>query len=291
MNKGELERRIAALTRELNALKRRRDELNGEAKGWAEKRNEINNQVKNVRGEVKRLKQLRDELNKKVKRLKAERENARKEIAAKKRRIAGIKRELELVRSRKPSESFKALQEQLEKLEWKIQTTPLTLEEEKRLVEKIRQTEASLAVHKKIRQLRRQKLELQAEIEALETKAETFHRQLTKTAEKSQELHQKMLEKIEKINSLRLEAEKAHQKYLEFRQQAKAVHEKLVQIADKIKALKLKLREIQEERKRKYELEIRKKLIETAKEKLKHGGKLSWEEFKALAENSVEEQG
>ena len=192
--------------------------------------------------------------------------------------------------NKKPCKSLQTLQKELESTEWKIQTTSLSLPEEKELVEKVKRLEIQLRVHKRLRQLKQDMLDLQAEVKALETKNNRCHEKLTKTAQKSQEIHEQMLEKIGKAKELKTEADSLHQKFLQARERAKAVHGEVVGILDEVKPLREAVRREEEQEKRKNEEALRKKLEKQAREKLKRGEKLTWEEFQILAEKGIRTQ-
>ena len=189
--------------------------------------------------------------------------------------------------NKRPSKSLHTLQKELEDIEWKIQTTSLSLQEEKELVEDVKRLETQLRVHKRLRQLKQDVFELHAAAKALETKNQRCHEKLTEAAQKSQKLHEKMLEKIDKAKELKAEADSLHKSFLQTREKAKTVHGKVTEILNELKLLKETVRRKEESEKKKNEEVLRKKLEKRAREKLKRGEKLTWEEFQILAEKGI----
>lgn len=182
---------------------------------------------------------------------------------------------------------MRQIEEEIENLEWKIQTTAYTLKEEKQLTEQVSVLEAQLLIHKRMQELEKNLMELRAEEKAHQTKAQDHHERLSQLAEQSQKFHQQMTETSERVRLLQKEADEAHQIYVENKQKARELNQKCRQLLEHVRTLRGKLREFEEEKRKKRETELRKQLEETALEKLKRGEKLTWEEFKALSEKGV----
>ena len=275
-----LRNKIAELYQQLTPLREEHDKLNSEAKEWAGKRNSLHKQIKKLRAKAQELKQKRDELNTSVQELKILREEANKKRREKHAQIVRLRKEIGALTEKKPSRSMDDLQMEIEKLEWKIQTTPLTLKEEKVLIDQIRPLENQLLVYRKLQKLKNNLTELKTEEKEFESKAKTCHEEILELAEQSQELHKEMLEALNEADTLQSEADKAHQRFLELKQKARSLHQR-------IEPLREELHRTEEENKARHEHELRKNLEERALEKLKRGEKLTWEEFKVLAEKGI----
>jgi uncharacterized coiled-coil DUF342 family protein len=279
-----LEKIIGKLNQELASVREERDRLNLEAKEWAKKRDFIHDQIKKLRTEAGRLKEERDILNKKVHELKSLREQAKLKREEKRAQLLKLKGNIEGLVERKPSRRMSNIQKELEKIEWKIQTTSLQLKEEELLIDQVRQLEAQLSVYKRIGKSKEKLMVLRTEENALDTEVRTCHEKMSELAEQSQEFHEEMLENLNEARNLEPEADSAHQKYLEIKQQAQNLHQKYVELLDKVKASEKERQEAEEEKQAKYQHELLNQLEERAIKKLKRGEKLTWEEFKILAE-------
>jgi len=280
----QTEQRIEELNKELAAVRRERDDLNVEAKEWVEKRNQIHEQVKTLQAEIKHLKQQRDETNLQVQVLKAAREKAKAQRKEKHEQMARIREKIKALAPKIPSVGLEDLEKEIQGLEWKIQTTSLSVKEEKPLVDQVRVLEAQRAVHKRLQELTEKLFERQVEAKALGTQAKLNHEKLSQLAEQSQKFHQKLMEVLNSIKILRQSADEAHQKCAETHQRADKTHEKYVEIQRQIRTLKQELGKKEKERYATREQALREEATRKAQEKMNRGEKLTWDEFKLLTE-------
>ncbi|MCK4483034.1 hypothetical protein KAU55_07375, partial [Candidatus Bathyarchaeota archaeon] len=149
MPSKEIIQKIEELEPKISALKEQRNRVDTEARAWTEKRNNLNAQVKSLRTEIRELKSERDELNERVKELKQLREKTKTAIHEKIEELKKLNQQSKALSKKRSSRSRHALQKKLEGIEWEIQTTPLSLQEEKELVDKVGQLEAQVNIHKK----------------------------------------------------------------------------------------------------------------------------------------------
>jgi uncharacterized coiled-coil DUF342 family protein len=279
----------ARLTQRLAALREQIDNANAEIQKHVEKRDKLNEQFKKLRGEIRELKNERDILNEKVKTLKQQRDDAHAKIRANAEEIKLHSQKITELKKKTPRESRHNLQKEFEDIEWKIQTTPLDIQEEKRLVENVKQLETSLNIYKKIDAHAKKISELRKEHETLKTAAESAHQQLTEIAERSQEIHAKMIAKISESKSIKDEADSLHAAYIQAKEQAKPLHEEFKRLTEHRKKLQDAAREEDKKRKKNAEKTLKEKLESQARDKLQRGEKLSWDEFKLLADNESED--
>ena len=282
-----LKQRIEDLSRELSLLKEERDRLNLEAREWLRKRNSIHEQIRGLRAKAAGLEEKRDALNERVQELKSLREQAKMQSKNIHAQILKLKEKVGIFMEKRLPRDMREIERKIESLDWKIQTTPLTLEEERSLVNQVRLLEAQLSIHKQIQVLDKSLVELKAEKKALEVKAKHYHEELSEFAEQSQKFHKKMVDVLKKVHVFRVEANRIHQKYMEAKQQAQEFHQRHAEISHQVSSLKQVLHRAEDEKQAQRQLELRKELKEKALKKLKHGEKLSWEEFKILAEQGV----
>lgn len=278
---------IEELTKKLSALKEQRDKLDAEAYEWAEKRNELNDKVKSLRDGILELRAERDRINDQVKELKQQRNDTTTRIREKIEEMKKLNQESKALAKKRPSRSHPALQKEVESIDWKIQTTPLTLQEDKELVGQVKELEAQLNVYRKLEQLAQKVLELRKEVRALRSENGLRHQKLTKNAEESQEIHRNMIGKIEDSKKYKIEADVMHKRFLEVKEKARPVEGEMMGLANQIRQLRAEIR-VEEEKERKQDQDaLRETLERQAREKLKRGEKLTWEEFQLLAEKGV----
>jgi uncharacterized coiled-coil DUF342 family protein len=283
----EISKKAAKLNQELKSLKQQWNLSRENAKRWAEKRDALHKQIKDLRMEVANLRERRDTINGKVKALKVQRNQTRTLTRENAERIRRLKENLQLLYAKKPKKSFSAVRREKQEIEWKIQTTSLTLQEEKPLVEKANQLKIQLETYQQINNTRAQIPELQNKIAAMNEKAERSHTQLSELAQQSQELHRKMIENIAKAKALQIQADEYHKTFIENKQKTQKIREKYIAVEKRIKNMRRKLAEKEEKEKQLQQEKTRKKLKAEALTKLEKGKKLSLEEFKLLAEKET----
>jgi uncharacterized coiled-coil DUF342 family protein len=280
---------IEAINQQLESLERQAAEAHVETRQLIEKRDKLNEQFKQLRQETRQLKAERDNTNEKVHALKAQRDETRttihtviEEIKAARERIAELKKKT-------PKRSHSSLQKELGDIEWRIQTTSLDLQEEKRLIENVKQIETQLGAYRKIEAEAKKIADLQQGLRALDETGEKLHTELSTLAQKSQEIHQKMLSKIDEAKKIKEEADTLHQVYLKAREKAKPLDGERRRLAEEKRKLQESQRQQDTAARKTAEKALKERLEAQAREKLQRGEKLSWDEFQLLADEDESE--
>lgn len=99
-----------------------------------------------------------------------------------------------------------------------------------------------------------------------------------------------MLERIDESKKLKTEADAFHRLFLETKEKMRPIQDEFSKVSNHVKQLKDDLREEEEKERKHGEEALREKLEKQAREKLKRGEKLSWEEFQLLGEDGVKAQ-
>jgi uncharacterized coiled-coil DUF342 family protein len=280
---------IARIAQQLASLREQVNNANVDTKMHIEKRDKLNEKFKTLRQEIRELKNERDNLNEKVKILKQQRDDARTKIKAIIEELKAHNQKITELKKKTPKGSRRELQKEFEDIEWRIQTTPLDMQEEKRLMENVKQLETQLSVYKKIDQHVKKISELRKELETFEANADATHRELTETAKKSQELHAQMMAKITESKNIKTEADSLHGAYIQAKEQARPLHEEIRKLTEQRRKLQDLAREEDEKRKKSAEQALKEKLGSQARDKLQRGEKLSWDEFKLLEDSESED--
>jgi len=281
---------LEAINQQITALKEQANKASTETKTYVEKRNKLNEQFRQLRQEINALTDERNRLNEKVKTLKQQRDEARTKIRVAIEEIKAIRQKLMELKKKKPKQSHQELQREFADIEWKIQTTSLDLQEEKELIETVKQLETQLHVYKKIEQQNQKITELQKELDALKTRADASHQELADTAQKSQELHTKVLAKIAESKKIKSEADDLHNAYLQEKEKTAPLRSEIKKLLEQRAKLQSAMREEDERNKKTAEQALKEKLGSQAKEKLQRGEKLSWDEFQLLSEDDDQTQ-
>jgi len=268
---------------ELKGLRGKRDDLNEEARKWAEKRDQLNEKFRGMTEEIQTLKKKRDDLNNEVKRLKGKRDEARSRIAERRKELDELKRKINSLR-KQTSTSYPEAEETMQALDWKIQTTSMPAKEENKLISRIKKLEADITLHKQARDLEAKVMELRAEIGSLKIQADTIHSELSKLAEESEVYHKKMMEIVETASKVKGEADNAHKSYVDLKNRATDTHKEYMERLNRIQQIEYQTRAAEESARQKKIDEAKMKRDEIASQKLKKGQKLSFEEFRLLVE-------
>lgn len=280
---------LAMLTQQIASLREQIDKANAETKTPIERRDRLNEKFKKLRQEINELQSTRDNLNAKVKTLKQQRDGARTKIKAYIEEVKAHNQKIAELKEKPPRTSRQELQKEFDDIEWKIQTTPLDIKEEKRLIENVRQLETQLNIYRKIDQHIKKITEIRKELEPLETNADAAHQELTATAEKSQEIHAKMIAKITESKDIKAEADSLHAVYVQAKEQVKPLQEEFKKLTEQKRKLQAAVREEDAKRKKDVEQALKEKLETQARNKLQRGEKLSWDEFKMLTADDESE--
>ncbi len=282
---GKMLEETKKLKEELKTLRQRWTSEEATATRWADRRNALNKQIKDLRSEAASLRERRDSTNEKVKTLKQQRNQTRSVMQQNTERIKQLKEKLFLLHRKKPNKPPRTIKQEKDEIEWKIQTTSLTLQEEKPLVTKANQLKIQLDTHRQIIATKTQIAELQARMPPMNEKAEQFHTRLSELALQSQELHVKMNETRDKANSLHIEADKYHSKFVDYKEKSNQTRKEIGAIQRAMKNIQRKLDKVEEQEKLLQLKKTRSKMKADAIEKLRRGRKLSLEEFKLLGED------
>jgi len=309
--------RIVDINQQIEKLRKQTETASAQITKHIEQRNQLNDLVKKTHQEINDLKTERDSINEKVKLLKKQRDEIRvtatpiiEKINARKEKIAEYKKKV-------PRERQQDLQQELEAIEWKIQTTSLDLQEEKRLIENVKELETLLSAYKKIDKQNEKIKDLIIQRKAIEDEADVFHNQLTDLAKKSQDIHTKMIEKVNAVKISRAQADGLHQAYIKTKEEIVLMQVKIAELTGQLRGLKTamyeeekirrlasqqayrerqnafkereKAAEEQQQVVKEKQQAIKEKLGAEAKEKLKKGEKLSWNEFQLALGDDPEE--
>ena len=265
--------------------KREISELRQEIESAVRDRDQLNSEVKTVADEIKILRSKRDSLNTKVKELKLKRDELR--IAATKKRQT-LSQLLEQAQhtSEKLQGNMSDLMKQIARLEWQIQTTTLAPKTERSIIVRIAELEVHLVKHKELKNVRDRLLKLRAEVGGLRIQAQSTHEELTHLAEESEKVHNEMQEKVRSLGEKKKEADAKHTAFLEKSRQRMETIISLKNNIARIDQIRTQIGDIKTSSRSDKAEKVKSKYKEAAEEKMRTGGKLSFEEFQALMADS-----
>ncbi|HLN45340.1 MAG TPA: hypothetical protein VK209_06500, partial [Candidatus Sulfotelmatobacter sp.] len=163
----------------LDELNKQIDDAYKDTQKLVEKRDKLNERFKQLREETRQLKAERDDINEKVHALKTERDETRVTIHPVIDEIKSAREKIAELKKKTPKRSKEDLQQEIDDIEWKIQTTSLDLKEEKQLIETVKQLETQLSTYKKIDRQFKKINELQHGLEAVGETGDKLHTELS----------------------------------------------------------------------------------------------------------------
>jgi len=260
---------------------KKRNELNDMARVLREERDMIHKSKKDIKEENKKLKKERDELVEKMREHKKIRnkfqEEAKKLIEAKRKKKGEVFRNLPM--------RVEELKADVQMLEYKQETVPMSSQQENDLIEKIREKKAE---YKKVKdQLKKQeKIEIDITdkdnaIDELFKKADEEHNFVEKFYNESQKKHEQYIKLVKEMSVSIAEANKKHEEYIKFKKEADATHKKAYEMKSKIMTIKGERRKRRIEAKKAIKdqnIRARKSVMD--KEKLEEHADKSVEELK-----------
>jgi uncharacterized coiled-coil DUF342 family protein len=288
MNSETIQTSVDNLYQELKELKeqniRKKNEislLKPQVDDTVRQRDALNGEVRTLSAKVRELKTKRDSLNAKVRELKQKRDEARTAASEKRATLSKLLEQAGQI-SEQLQGSMSELSKQVKRLEWYVQTTPLDPKSERNMVAKIGELEAKLAKHKGLRNVRDKLLRLKVEVAALRMQAQSNHQELTHLAEESEKVHSEMQEVVKLLTTKKKEADQKHAEYLEQSNQRHEAVTTLRKNLTRIEEIRSQIGEVKVSSKTEKAEKLKSKYKEAANEKVRTGGKLSFEEFQAL---------
>lgn len=290
MTKQETTDQISAIDLRLSALEQQLSAAKNEERKLIEKRNRLNDDFKRSRQEAQTLREERDRLNEKVQTLKILRGETHSKIGAMIEELKKINDKISELKKKAPKRKHNDLQQEVDEIEWKIQTTSLEITEEKRLIGEVKQLETQLQAYRRIEKQQKKAIELRNSLSAFRAQADDFHQELNVTSQNSQEMHAKMITKTAESKKIKAEADSFHLAYLKTKERMRPIGNEYRQLSEQRKRLLEELKKEHESEQKGKQKELKERLVSEARNKLQQGKELSWDEFRLLNEEDSETQ-
>ncbi len=239
-----------------------REQLRIEQREILDKLNDTKTKLRTVRDELQNLRKTRDGLNDTVRALKQARDGLRDRSKTNLETLRGLLKKM----SDRPHASL--AEKELAQLEWRVQTSTLEKDEEKRLMLRIRGLEISVTGYHKV-------LKLREEITKMRAEADQAHARIQELAAESQKHHEDIVALSEVFQTLRERRDGQEKTLDELRRKSSETNRKFVDMRDSLSEAEMKTR-------RKKEENLKQALKDTAQKKLTKGEKLTLHELGAL---------
>ena len=264
----------SGLIKEIKIVHEKRKDLKDEIRGFSKKINETRKNLEEGYGFYQDTRKIRRETLSKIRELRLKIQTVEKDSKKFERDI--------------PNENGSRITEMLKDADWKIQTEKLTIDEEKQLVQIIKDLELNLRKWKKAYETRKNIYNLRAEMEKLKDKMDDINlsneeSELEIETEKNRftydlKARDQLFKEINEINDEILELEEAIAK----------MDEQLEEIREKRRDMISLGKEQEKEKSRIKEQELLVKAKSIAKDKVSKGEKLTFEDLKLVYGDELE---
>ncbi len=280
----ELEAKIDALYEAAKQLQMDRDELNDKARKLRDQRDTLNSEVRELIDKANEYRAQRDKLNAQIKAQKQRRSEATEAARLTREKMNEMGIDLKKMPKIRSEEE---INEDIQRVEWVIQTSVLSIPRERKLVERVEKLRKELAHARELREKLRSVGDRRIEVDALRISSSKIHSKVLALSRESQLNHQNMIEILEQAKPKRKEADSYHHRMLEAIDEANSKHAELLKVRQSLSKLveRQKGLEARREERRSFATEKKlKKRAEAALEKLRAGEKVELDELMLLRE-------
>jgi uncharacterized coiled-coil DUF342 family protein len=277
----DLDEQRSKLNKKAEHYRRKRDKLNNTARRWADKRDQLNAESRENIEKANIHRKKRDSLNEEVKKAKMERETWNKKVAEAQSKLGGLKKK----HLPKDGITLEKLKREIRNLEFKQQTSVLSPDKERELLDLISDNQEKVREREKLLEGNKEIQEVLAKRNEAKEKAEEAHKKVSESAESAQKEHDSMCKFYDEGDRLRKEADGAQMEFRKTKVTADEAHKNHVDMVrqvhdfDKIIA---GLRQKKAKAKREVAETSEKKEAEDIYERFKAGEKLSTEDLMFL---------
>ena len=268
---------------EVSKLKNSLNGLDREKESWFRKKEEISSKIRAGIQKIKDSKAKRDALTNEIKGLKPKRDGLNREVKPKSEELEILKKERDIASKKLDiRDSPSRIKQQMEKLEFKIETDTVSFEKEKELMKKIKGLKKDYYRISIIRDSNKNVRKVLDAVRKSRKDANEVHNQIQEKAKQSQILHEGIIRLSKEIDALKAEENDAFKKFSEFR---KKFHEANNDLKEKLKLMnevKSQLDGIysdKKERRRQEEYSFLKAKEEAVNEKIRKRQKLTTEDL------------
>jgi uncharacterized coiled-coil DUF342 family protein len=287
--RSQIVNQIQVLESDISLLKKMLDEQYSLANEHIETRNRFNEGRRSKLNQIQTLKEKRDQLNDFVK--------AQKNLLIEKRKNVHENREeiqqhQQLIRDTlfNVKISKDEAQNRVDDLDWKIQTNPTNIEEEKRITSEIKKLQIIIEKYSRVEANNKGIQLLYAEIDDLRKEIEMIGEQIKNAVNGSQIHHKEMIQRFQESNELKNHSDNAHRAYLGVKKNADDIRKKLSDKQEMLSKLEYELRKlnsIDKEVKSEKEEKRVSNIVTRTQRKIKDGEKVTFDEFKLLLERDL----
>ncbi|HII72586.1 TPA: hypothetical protein HA265_07555 [Candidatus Woesearchaeota archaeon] len=293
--KAKVQAEIAEKQKELDALKETLKTLHTEKEAAFEKRRKVSGDINSLSKNIRDAKGKRNSFTKQVREAKTRRDELNSQIKAKVQELKKLQAERGNITQRFGIRIDPArIRQEIEDLEFKIETEALPFHIEQRLMKQITEKKRLLESAQDATGIFDKVHECQKELRKLRKKADEAHKKTQVKAGASQEQHEELVETSKEVKDLRDREEETLKLFVEAKNKWIEQSDKVKAKQDEIRSLREKIGETFKEEKEKQKKQDAIKIAETKKdveEKIKKKMKLTTEDFLAFQAEDMKPRG
>jgi uncharacterized coiled-coil DUF342 family protein len=279
------EDKLDKLEAQATELRNTRNNLFEQIKKIKEERDRLNKTAKTTREQAQKHREERDRINAKVHEIKENLGPLFDELQEKNQALAEADKAIREEYRGLPNK--KRVQEDLNRIEWEVMTTPTRemLGREDELIQRATTLRKTLKDFKGVENKQDKKMDYLAGKKATESEINALRDEINKLAELSQEHHEQMILFYEQADNEKKKADEAHARYVEKIKEVEAIKEDLNLILPEINAIKdgLKASNLKIEELRKMNTKQRADALkQEALRKMENGEKLTFDDLKLI---------
>ena len=281
--KKDIFRTLGELRQEVLLLKTELNQIDEQKEAAFQKKEKYNSQIRGLISAIKEDKHERDKLTKEVKEEKGKREEYNKQIKENISNIKSLEGQKEaILKKYKIQNDPSLIKQDIERLEFRIETEAMSFEKEKQLMKSINALRKKYNEAKKVSSVWEKIHELSKAIDNERRGAKDFHNKVQNKAKESQHHHEEMISLSKDVDALKKEETQAFEKFVALKKKFNEVNEKLKEKLVEMSKIRVevdKTKKETREEKRKKDEDILKTKEEMVNEKLRKGEKLTTEDL------------
>lgn len=293
----DAKKQLTEAQQEVEKLRTKLNELDKAKEAEFQKKEQVSKEIVEKIKKVKDSKVERNKLSSAVQKLKKERDVKNKEIKEKIDLIKTLKKGLENIKApikatgRKfgKKESNESPEKQIQKLEYKLETTPMSFDAEKKIMRQIRELKKKVNVESGSREQLKEVRVLSKEIDAMKKDADKVHDQIQEKAEASQKHHELLINESKAIKDLKKKEEELYKEFLKKKEDYLKVNQELKEKLDALRKIKQESGAVEKKESKAKMEKIAKDLEEKVEKKIKEKKKLTTEDLLIMQRQSKDE--
>lgn len=280
----ELKSKLSSLNQEILSVQGDLEKVLSELFDLEKRRKTLLSRLRELKAEAKMYKDRLGVLKEEIGRLNETLRDLRRERSEKIFSFKGLRERMrEHLREKpRPQTSEEKLEAEISKLEWMIQTTPLPLAEEKKVIEKIKSLEEQLQFYKELKSMKNEAQIIERSIMDIEEKINSCINVIAEKISEKRNLRERLSKIFGEINTMKLELEKIDEEYRGKREKILELRSKHKNLINQITVIRRTIKEEEEKKKKEQKMALKEKIRKEVSEKIEEGKKVTLEELKVF---------